>query len=156
METSFSVYLPAILDMEPGEPKKEELPRGYGKILVMDDEEYMRKLFSDGLKMFGFEVVSAKDGQEALLLYRDSIEKSIPFDAVTLDLTIKGGMGGKEAVQEIKKINPNARVVAISGYSNDPVISNPSEFGFAGAISKPVSPQDLARMIIQMIENKVL
>lgn len=156
METSFSVYLPAIVEEEIEKSTKEELPQGYGKILVMDDEEYMRKLFSDGLKMFGFEVIAAKDGQEAVLLYRTSMEKNIPFDAVTLDLTIKGGMGGKEAVLEIKRINPNARVVAISGYSNDPVISNPEEFGFAGAISKPVSPQDLARMIIQMIENKVL
>ena len=103
----------------------------------MDDEEMMRHMVREVLKKLGYEIVSTENGQEAIDLYREAWNKGHPFDAVLLDLTVKGGMGGKEAIPELLKIDPSVKAVVCSGYDNDPVMANFQEYGFKSALIKP-------------------
>lgn len=145
--TVFEFYLPASKEKAVRkESQSGDKLIGKGRILVMDDEEFLRILFTDGLSMLGFEVVTASTGEEAIQVYKEKV-----FNVVVLDLTIKGGMGGKETLFELKKTDPNIKAIAISGYANDPVISNPKEFGFVAGASKPCSPRNLAAIINQII-----
>ncbi|OVE71910.1 hypothetical protein BVX93_02250, partial [bacterium B13(2017)] len=145
--TVFEIYLPGLEDkLDKEESKSDHISSGKGRVLFMDDEEFMRLLFQEGLGMFGFDVFTAANGEEAIDLY-----KKDKIDIVVLDLTIKGGKGGKETIQELKKINPNIKAIAISGYTNDPVISNPKEYGFIASVSKPCSPRNLTTIINQIL-----
>jgi CheY-like chemotaxis protein len=92
-------------------------------------------------------VAFANDGCEAVHLYRVALQSDQRFDLVIMDLTVPGGMGGKEAVQEILAIDGRARVLVSSGYSDDPIMANPQSFGFVGGITKPYDLDDLARKL---------
>ena len=121
---------------------------GQGRILVMDDEEMLRIFCQNVLTYLGFEVVLAKDGAEAVALYRQALERDEKkIDLTIMDLTIPGGMGGREAVQEILALNPAAKVIVSSGYSNDPILANYREFGFHAALVKPYEIQELTKAI---------
>ncbi len=104
------------------------------------------------LNRMGHEVVLSGDGVEAVRLFQESIKLGTPFDLVIMDLTIPGGMGGKEAVEEILKIDHNAKVIVASGYSNDPIMANYKDYGFCAAIVKPFQMQDLTRGISQALD----
>ncbi len=117
------------------------------RILVMDDEEMLLDMSSQMLASLGHEATIAKDGKEAIELYRQAFAQGRAFDLTIMDLTIPGGMGGKEAVKEILAINNQAKLVASSGYSNDPVMANPKEYGFTEAITKPYRRKDLTATI---------
>ncbi len=146
--TTFTIYLPAV----PGrEAKTTEPASGIEpvdmKILVMDDEEMIRELTQGMLEHLGCEVVLASDGAEAIDLYRRLMDSGRPVDAVIMDLTIPGGMGGREAVQELLKIDPQARVIVSSGYSNDPVMADYAKYGFRAAVAKPFTLSELRKAI---------
>ena len=113
------------------------------RVLVMDDEEMIRDLTKQMLGRFDCDVEVAKDGNEAIELYRNTMDAGEPFDLVILDLTIKGGMGGKIVIKELQKIDPDVKAIVSSGYSNDPVITNFSEYGFMGALAKPYAMKQL-------------
>ena len=113
----------------------------------MDDEEMIRTMVGRMLDGLGFETVSAASGEEAVRLYREAIDQDDPILGVFMDLTIPGGMGGKEAVIEILKIDPGARVVVSSGYSNDPILANFPEYGFCAAMVKPFKVRELKEII---------
>jgi len=147
--STFAIYLPALKGREIDEPQ-EEKPlqlRGSGKVLVMDDEEMIRSVAHEMLTHLGFHVVLAKDGAESVDLYKKEMETDAPFDFVIMDLTVPGGMGGKEAVKKILQIEPKAKVIVSSGYSNDPIMANISDYGFSGAISKPFQLRNLQEVI---------
>lgn len=115
----------------------ETLTSGSGHILVMDDEKFIRSLASEMLIKMGFETVSAKDEAEAIKMYRQAMQAEQPFDAVILDLTIPGGMGGQETMARLTEIDKHVKAIVSSGYSSDPVMSNYEEYGFIAAVTKP-------------------
>ena len=117
----------------------------------MDDEKMVRNILMAMLHAVGHEVLLAKDGMEAVQLYREAMAIDTPIDLIIMDLTIPGGMGGKEAVQEILAINPEAKVVVSSGYSNDPVMANFRDYGFSSAIAKPYQLSEITMVISQLL-----
>jgi CheY-like chemotaxis protein len=115
--------------------------------MVMDDEEIVRDVVQSILGVMGHEVVLAQNGAEALDLYKEHKNAGGPIDIVIMDLTIPGGMGGKDAVQKILALDPDAKVIVSSGYSNDPIMANCQKYGFCAAIVKPYQLQELTRVI---------
>jgi len=136
--TTFHVYLPASGKSAPaGEVAVETPIRGTGRILVMDDEDIIREMLRKMLNLAGYEVELTVDGTEAVERYSKSIEHGQPFDAVIMDLTIPGGMGGKEAIRELIKIDPNVKAIVSSGYATDPIMSEYKKYGFSAVVTKP-------------------
>jgi len=150
--TTFTIYLPASKGEDPDEQKEGWAVKMKAKanILVMDDDDMVRILVQEMLSHLGYEMISAKDGAEAIELYKGLNDAANPFDAVILDLTVPGGMGGKDAVKEILAINPEAKVIVSSGYSNDPIMTNYVEYGFSAAVAKPYQLQELLKVINQV------
>ena len=152
--TSFHVYLPASKKMlKAKKEKKAKPPTGKGRVLVVDDEGFVRRSLVKVLKRLGYHAASARDGAEGVRLYKKAMKAGNPFDAVIMDLTIPGGVGGKEAVKRLKKADPHATVIVSSGYSNDPVMANYQEHGFKGVMAKPYKIEDLANTIKRALEN---
>ena len=100
-----------------------------------------------------YEVEVARDGAEALQIYEKARKSRAQFDGVIMDLTIPGGMGGKEAVQKLLLIDPKARAIVSSGYSNDPIMANFREYGFSGFIAKPYRIRDLSEVLHKAIRE---
>lgn len=122
--TKFYIYLPASEKEIPAKWDIKERPIiGKGRILVMDDDHAVREVTGAVLSRIGYEVEFARDGGEAIELYREARGSSKPFNAVIMDLTIPGGMGGREAIKRLLEIDPEIKAIVSSGYSNDPVIS---------------------------------
>ena len=117
----------------------------------MDDEEFVREIATHLLEYLGYEVTTANDGREALALYQKAMANNKPFAAVIMDLTIPGGMGGKAAIKELKKIDPGARTIVSSGYANDTILSNYREYGFDGSVPKPYKVEELSRTLQQVL-----
>lgn len=144
--TTFYIYLPAsgkeIL------PKEESvLLTGKGKILVMDDDKYLRIMVGEMLEMLGYDADFAKDGDEAIALYKKNMESGKPYDAVILDLTIPGAMGGKDVIKILLEIDHKVKAIVSSGYSDDPVMSNFREYGFKGMMPKPFDDNALGKVL---------
>jgi PAS domain S-box-containing protein len=145
--TRFDVYLPAAEDIVRAHDTTPNLLKGNGKILVMDDEEAVRNAAGEMIKHLGYKVDYAADGKEAIEKYVAAIETGSPFDAVMIDLTIPGGMGGKEANKRLLEIDPGVKTIVSSGYFNDPVMSEYNKYGFKGVITKPYKIDELSRTI---------
>jgi len=122
-----------------------------GRLLFMDDEEPIRQMAAFLLRRFGFDVVCANDGSEAVAKFRSAKEAGKPFSLVIMDLTVPGGMGGREAITELRKIDPNVRAIVSSGYSSDPVLANYRSHGFAGVAAKPYDVTELARVLREVM-----
>ena len=151
--TTFSIYFPALKNgiIDCIDHKNTALHKGTGLLLVMDDEDYIRDVAYEMLINMGYEVKLACNGEEAIALVADSIAAKHPFDAVILDLTIHGGMGGIAALKEMQKIYPGIKAIASSGYSSDPILANPLDYGFVGKLSKPYRTDELALMISSIL-----
>jgi CheY-like chemotaxis protein len=146
--TAFHIYLPSSekgLAVE--EKERTKTLRGEGRILLIDDDEAVRRSAEEMLKRLGYDAECVQDGKEGLGLYLRAKESGRPFGAVIMDLTIPGGMGGREAIKRLKEEDPAARVIVSSGYSADPVLQGFSEYGFSGAVAKPYGMDDLAEVI---------
>jgi CheY-like chemotaxis protein len=122
-----------------------------GSILLMDDEEPILDVMEKLLIRKGFAVSTVRDGNEAVSMYKRSFESGKRFDVVVMDLTIPGGMGGKEAIQELKALDPNVVAVASSGFSNDPIMSDPAAYGFSAILPKPYNIRDLIELVRSLI-----
>jgi CheY-like chemotaxis protein len=131
--------------------RSEGLLQGSGRILVMDDEEEIQDVLGEMLQHLGFDVDLASNGQQAVALYTRAIQDGTPYVATILDLTIPGGMGGKETLRRIKDHHPDAKVIVSSGYSNDPVMAHASQFGFSSFIAKPYNLVDLSKVLSRII-----
>ncbi len=151
--TTFYVYLLASEKqmVEGREKEAEELPRGEGRILVMDDEDIVRSTARQMLGHMGYEVELARDGAEAIKIYKEARESGKPFAAVILDLTVPGGMGGKEAIKKLMEIDPGVKGIVSSGYSDDPVMAEFEKHGFRGVIPKPYSIEELGKTLHDLI-----
>ena len=127
------------------------LHSGKGKILCMDDQQHIREMLARMLIHLGYEVESASDGDEAIELYEMAKKAGHPFDAVILDLTIPGGIGGKEVVQKLHEIDPDVKAIVSSGYSSDPILSEYKRYGFKGAVAKPYEIGELSDTVHKVI-----
>ena len=121
-------------------------------ILIMDDEEFIREIFVELLGELNHRVAESVEGAEAVELYKKSVEAGDPFDIVFLDLTIKGGLGGRETVKLLREINPNVKVVVSSGYS-DSSISKYKEDGFNSRLNKPFTIEELQLVISEILDE---
>ena len=121
----------------------------------MDDEEFVREIAAELLQYLGYTVETAKEGREALALYKKSMKDGEKFTAVIMDLTIPGGMGGKEMVQELKKLDPEAKTIVSSGYTNDPILAQFEKYGFDGMVPKPYKVEELAETLHQVIAGTI-
>ncbi len=143
--TTFTIYLPAAAE-GPATASQIETPpsQGSGRILVMDDEDFIRELVREMLKIVGYEVTTVKNGEEAIRVYKEALSEGVPFDAVILDLTVPGAMGGKETVKQLYAIDHKVKAIVSSGYSNDPIMADYAAFGFQRAVQKPYRIQDIS------------
>ncbi|MCG6535943.1 MAG: response regulator, partial [Syntrophales bacterium LBB04] len=151
--TTFDIYLPISgkeLQEEKAPGVGEVLP-GKGRILVMDDEEMVRDVVGEMLQLLGYEVAFAGDGQGAVELYRRAREHGEPFDIVILDLTVRGGMGGNEAIKRLLEIDPNVKTIVSSGFSNNPILLEFEQYGFKGALTKPYRIGELSKTLSKII-----
>ena len=114
-----------------------------GRVLVMDDNEAVRDIVGEMLNRIGYSVEFAADGESALEIYRKAMSAGETFDVVLMDLTIPGGLGGKQTVKRLLDLDPDAKAVVLSGYSNDPVLADPASYGFCAGLGKPASMAEL-------------
>ena len=121
----------------------------------MDDDELVREAAGQMITQLGYEVEYARDGQEAIEKYSEAMKEGTPFDAVMIDLTVPGGMGGKEAQKILMEIDPSVRSIVSSGYSNDPVMSRFDEYGFKGVLTKPYNIEVLSKTIYSVLNHKI-
>ena len=151
----FTIYLPASTQAVV-ETDNEEIivvkSDNSKRIMVMDDDDMIREIAEAMLEELGYQVVHAVNGEEALLLYQDAMhDEDKKIDLIIMDLTILGGMGGKETIQAIQVIDASVKAIVCSGYSNDPVMANYSEYGFKGAVCKPYNIDELGVAIQQCL-----
>lgn len=153
--STFYIYLPASKNPAPGKKDaQEKQPSGKGRVLIMDDEENIRNSAGKILARFGYEVGFAGDGAEAVNQYEKAKKAGNPFDVVIMDLTIPGGMGGREAIQRLAEIDPGVKAVVSSGYSSDPIMANFKEYGFKDMIAKPYKIEELNQVLQRVINLK--
>ncbi|OHB70779.1 MAG: hypothetical protein A2W23_04625 [Planctomycetes bacterium RBG_16_43_13] len=155
--SAFYIYIPASPNaVIPEEYTREGVVMGKGRVLIMDDEMVIRDVASEMLKNVGYEVETAKDGEEAIELYKRAKDSDRPFDAVIMDLTIPGGMGGKDAIKELIELDPAAKVIVSSGYSNDPIVANFREYGFKGVVAKPYKIEEMSRTLSEVVKGTIV
>lgn len=154
--TTFTIYLPASDKQITHDPTKAvPIPDGAAraKILVMDDEQFVQDIAKQMLVRLGHEVLQAEDGEEAIEIFKEHRKSGQPVDVIIMDLTIPGGMGGKDAIQEILKIDSEAKVIVSSGYSNDPVMADYRKYGFKAAIAKPFLLAELKEVLTDVLSG---
>ena len=117
----------------------------------MDDEEMIRDLLQHMLPRMGYTVEVARDGNEALELYRQAMDSDQPFDAAILDLTVPGAMGGKETVNRMRRMDARVKAIVSSGYSNDPIMSDYQKYGFSGVVEKPFNMRSLGNALAALL-----
>jgi PAS domain S-box-containing protein len=151
--TTFYIYLPASKKPIPAKKKAvaETAVAGQGRILVMDDEEVIRKLLHDELTDVGYEVELTADGAEAIEQYQKAKESRQPFDAVILDLTVPGGMGGKDVIRKLLEIDPDVKAIVSSGYSTDSIMSNFRDYGLSAVVAKPYKMEQLEETLRSLL-----
>jgi DNA-binding NtrC family response regulator len=153
--TTFRIWLPVAQQevTSSSRPPHGTPTVGPARILVMDDEDVIRRVAGRMLSLAGHETVFTADGAEAVRAYIAARQVGRPFDLVIFDLTVPGGMGGKDALQELLKVDPNVRAVASSGYSNDPIMANPHAYGFCTSLPKPYDIPDIVRAVEEARRN---
>lgn len=153
--TAFHVYLPVSsgsADLK--KPEENQALKGSGSILVMDDEPDVREATGNVLKRLGYTVAYAADGQEAIDMYRQAKQSGRTYDLFIMDLTVPGGMGGKEAIRKLHELDPAVKAIVSSGYSNDPIMADFKTYGFSGVVEKPFRVRDLSLEVHRVLEGK--
>ncbi|PYX32014.1 MAG: hybrid sensor histidine kinase/response regulator, partial [Acidobacteria bacterium] len=156
--TTFTLYLPAAAEQE-GEAQVEAPTKltpamsGTGRILVVDDEDAIRDLVEFTLTRLGYQVSQAATALQGVELYHEKLRQGKRFDLVILDLTLPGGMGGKEALKKLIEIDPTVNAIVSSGYATDATMSRYQDFGFRGVIAKPYEAAELGKIVHDVIES---
>jgi nitrogen-specific signal transduction histidine kinase/ActR/RegA family two-component response regulator len=150
-DATSDVVEPVCAKKIPPMPKKPVF--GQGKILVMDDEPMIRELTGNMLGHLGYEANFAEAGHEAVKKYQAAMDESAPYDAVILDLTIKGGMGGQETIKMLKEIDPAVKAIVSSGYSNNHVIANYEHYGFCDVVAKPYEMVEFSQKLYRVVNS---
>jgi PAS domain S-box-containing protein len=155
--STFTIYLPALrhqpIPVEPPPRQMNEVVSGTGRILIVDDEEAIRDLVEFTLDRLGYNVSQAESALAGVELYRQKLEAGERFDVVILDLTLPGGMGGKEALKKLIEIDPTVNAIVSSGYAMDATMSRYQDFGFRGVIAKPYEAAELGKIVHEVIES---
>jgi len=151
--TTFFIYLPASTQKLKSAPENpaSQIHQGKGRILVMDDDAGVRQVAGKILRHLGYEVDFAVDGADAIEKYRGALNAGQPFDLVIMDLTIPGGMGGEEAFQALRQIEPRTRAIVSSGYADDPIMTRYKEYGFSGVIKKPYRVSTFSQVLQEVL-----
>ena len=153
--TRFDVYLPATTAQVEQDTADARPPTyGEGRILVLDDEDSIRRLADDLLSRLGYEAECVADGSHALAAYVRARHEGRAFDAVLMDLTVPGGMGGRETVARILEVDPDACTIVCSGYSDDPVMAEYADYGFRGVVAKPYDIGELSRVLARVLSTR--
>jgi len=126
-----------------------------GKVLLMDDEQVILDVTKEVFKFLGYDLIFARDGAVAVDIFNKERNKGVPFDLVILDLSVPDGMGGNEAFEKIHAIDSQAKVVISSGYTNDPLMTDFTSFGFAGVLAKPYRISDIKTLLETLIQKKI-
>jgi len=156
--TTFTIHLPSIGETY-AKRQTDSVTHSTGvhtggSILVMDDEELIRDMTTEMLEYLGYQTTTCENGGEAIAQYEAAKNSGGPFSAVIMDLTIPGGMGGKEAAERILAIDPLACLIVSSGYSNDPIMSGYSAYGFNGAIAKPYKMVEFGQLLSTILSAR--
>ncbi|MBV9010390.1 MAG: PAS domain S-box protein, partial [Verrucomicrobia bacterium] len=154
--STFTLYLPAASRVVIAEEAPRKNPtelQGTGSVLVVDDEEAIRELVEFTLNHLGYDVATAESAIAGLELYRERLEQGKRFDAVILDLTLPGGMGGREALKRLIEIDPAVNAIVSSGYATDATMSRYQDYGFRGVIAKPYEASELGRVVRETIHS---
>ncbi len=160
--TIFHVFLPASnVEEQPLKVKEkssvtDNVEITNKRLLLMDDDEDILTMLGELFTFMGYEPSLAKNGEEALKIYKESQAKKQPFAVVILDLTITGGMGGKETIGELKQLDPDVYAIVASGYSNDPVLASYKEYGFKDILTKPYTMEELKEVLKRAFNSKQL
>ena len=125
--------------------------RGRGLVLIMDDEESVRQIAGKIVRALGYDAAFARDGREAVDCWQEARAKGQPFDVAIMDLTVPGGMGGREAMRELLAVDPEAKAVVSSGYCQDPVMANYRDYGFRDVLAKPYNVLDVSRALSTLL-----
>ena len=151
--TTFSIYLPASREQVRKNPSKPTHKKEVAKarILVMDDDKLVQDIAKRMILRLGHKVLLAGDGKEAIKIFTKHYNSGKPVDVIIMDLTIPGGMGGKDALQEVLKIDPKVKAIVSSGYSNDPIMSNCRHYGFKAAMAKPFMMSELTKVLTEVL-----
>jgi len=150
--SEFIFYIPANKEhIEELEEIELVYENGGGNVLIMDDEEIIRTLAGEILQSNGYHVEFAKEGKEAIELYKVSMNNGDKYDLIILDLTVPGGLGGKDTISEIRKIDPDVKAIVSSGYSNDPVMAEFQKYGFMDFVPKPYNTKQLVDKVNKVI-----
>jgi len=144
--TTFSIYLPRspVKVRKKGKGRKREYLHRTGRILIIDDEEVVRDVAGRYVQHIGYQPDLAGGGKKGIAMYETALKKGCSYDAVLLDLTMPGGMGGKEVAKKIRALDRGAKIIASSGYSTDPIMSNFKKYSFDGALAKPYQITELS------------
>jgi CheY-like chemotaxis protein len=126
---------------------------GKGKVLLVDDEEIILDVSREVLQFLGYDAAFVKEGASAVELYKQEKEAGRPFDLVIIDLTIPGGMGGRETIEKLRNYDPNVKAVVSSGYANDPLVQDFASYGFSGRLTKPYRINEMKALLEDMIRK---
>ncbi len=150
--TTFNIYLPAVEHKFISHPEVDmKLFAGEGKVLVMDDEDLVREVVGKMIVYLGYEAHLARNGEEAITIFTEAQRSGQPFDAVILDLTVPGGMGGKETLAKLLELDPQVKAIASSGYSDDPIMADFHKYGFSAIIPKPYRVMEAGKVLHDII-----
>ncbi len=158
--SKFDIFLPAsdrpvedeaIAQKQISRENKNKSPYGSGRILLMDDEEMVRDIAGNIMNHLGYDVEFAKEGSQAIAKYKAALNTKNRFDAVILDLTIRGRMGGAETIEKLIRIDPEIKAIVSSGYLENPVMKNHKQFGFVDAIAKPYEIEEIGETLSNVL-----
>jgi len=148
----FTIDLPASYEAPAAQAPVVAKPQtGTERLLVMDDEITLLRLIKSVLARLGYEVETAQDGAEAIALYEEARAAGRPFDAVLLDLTISGGMGGVETAAKLKELDPSSKLIVSSAYSASPVMSDFARYGFDAVLPKPWTAKEMSEVVRRVL-----
>ena len=152
--TTFSIYLPASEKKTVEKAITEEvLLKGKGRVLVMDDNEGILEGSKKLLSALGYKPDSGLDGKEAIEKYTKAKEAGKPYDAVILDLTIPGGMGGRKTIKELLKIDPEVKAIVSSGYADNLIMYEHRSYGFQAMLTKPYNAEAMSKVLLDVISK---
>ena len=152
--TTFTLLFPALPEaVVATEATNESVPPGRGRILAMDDEPMLRRFYREALTMLGYQVELVPDGETAIRRYVEEMGGSRPFDLVIFDLTVRGGMGGRSAIRQLRRHDPRVRAVVASGYAESQVMADHGREGFMAALPKPFTVGQLARCLEELLAS---